>query len=648
MALYKSDFVDIDLNSGSIHRSFLNRTIGEGDTLANRFGIRAFRGGEPEELAGSCTGYFIRPDGGTVTIIGTITRNEAYVDLPNACYAYEGQFALAIKVIGSGVTSTIRIVDGVVANTTTDTVVDPGTIIPSIETLIAEIQAAIGSIPEDHSTITNDIARLFNDNYIVRLGAPAWEQGGLNAYGVETESTTRIRTSYITNKKRYSVALAFGYKARIGYYSGSSYDTFIEFGEWLTGSFVIDTPYNYRIIVGKADDSTIVPADGSNCVFNSFTPIEHNAKIGVSTQCTPSAYWNVETTTAVKTDIAGQFFSSDEIPVKAGEVYQVTAVQGNTDKTRIWVATDDSLNIVAMCDNFKGTVSHTVTFTIPTGATKLLLTKQGNATTQKCFKLLPFADMFNNRLSGKKLSLLGDSISSYTGTIPAGNDVYYTGSNSGVYSANQMWWSVLCDLTGLVPLVINGWSGSGVTQLEDSAHVDKVPMSSDARCAALDDGINDPDIILIAGGVNDYTYAESAQSEPLDWDGKTAPIIGNSFTEAYACMIKKLQTNYPNAIIVALSTWFTMRGTDNGYTLTHTVGSHVYTQQDYNDKIRYVAEQMHIPYVDVSNIGINRNNMYPTYAQDSSTIPTHPNANGQMLMGNAIANKLIELVGAYL
>lgn len=243
-------------------------------------------------------------------------------------------------------------------------------------------------------------------------------------------------------------------------------------------------------------------------------------------------------------------------------------------------------------------------------------------------------------LEGLKLSLLGDSISAYAGTIPAGNDAYYTGSNSGVTSPDQMWWKVLCDATGMVPLIINGWSGSAVTQLEDLAHVNKVPMSADSRCSALHNGTTNPDIILIAGGVNDYTYAQSAQSEPLAWDGKTAPVLGNSFTEAYACMIKKLQTNYPQALVVALSTFFTMRGTDNGYTLTHAVGSNVYTQADYNAAIENVAKIMHIPFIHMDDIGINRSNMYPTYAVDSSTIPTHPNANGQKLMGEYLAEQL--------
>lgn len=250
-------------------------------------------------------------------------------------------------------------------------------------------------------------------------------------------------------------------------------------------------------------------------------------------------------------------------------------------------------------------------------------------------------------LNGLRLSLLGDSISSYAGTVPDGNDTYYTGSNSGVSSADQMWWSVLCDETGMTPLVIDGYSGSGVTQLQDSAHVSKVPMSSDTRCGRLGDGQHDPDVILIAGGVNDYTYAQSAQSEPLAWDGHTAPTLGNSFTEAYACMIKKLQTNYPNAIIVALSTFFTMRGADNGYTLTHTSSGHVYTQTDYNNAIENVAKIMHVPFVRVDDIGFNRANMYPTYAVDSSSIPTHPNAKGQALIGQWLASQLPVILGGF-
>lgn len=240
-------------------------------------------------------------------------------------------------------------------------------------------------------------------------------------------------------------------------------------------------------------------------------------------------------------------------------------------------------------------------------------------------------------LAGMKLSLLGDSISAYAGTIPSGNRAYYTGSNSGVSSPNQMWWKVLCDKTGMIPLVINAWSGSSISPITGDTDT---PMSDNSRCGNLGDGTTNPDIILIAGGVNDYSYASAAQNEPLPWDGKTAAVSTNSFTECYADMIKKIQAYYPQALVVALSIFFNMRGTDNGYTLTHTVGSNSYTQADYNSAIESVAKIMQIPFIRVDDIGMNRNNMYPTYAVDYSDTPTHPNAKGHKLIGEYLAAML--------
>ena len=165
MAFYKEDIVDIELQSGTIHRSFLNHSIGSGDDDANRFGVRAFRNGVAENIGGSCTGYFIRTDGATVVITGgVVSGNVAYVTLPETCYAVEGVFSLAIKCSGGGVTGTLRIVDGVVSRTTTSALVDPGTILPSIEDLIDDIEAAVASIPADYSDLWETFAGEFSSD----------------------------------------------------------------------------------------------------------------------------------------------------------------------------------------------------------------------------------------------------------------------------------------------------------------------------------------------------------------------------------------------------------------------------------------------------------------------------------------------------
>lgn len=158
MANYHEDIVNIELESGNIHRSFLHHSIGAGDDRANRFGVRVFRNGEPENVSGSCFGLFIRADGATVAINnGTVSGNVAYVTLPDTCYAVEGQFCLTIKVSTSSDTTTLRIVDGVVSRTSTDAIVDPGTIIPSIEYLIEAIEDAVESIPPDYSELVKSV-----------------------------------------------------------------------------------------------------------------------------------------------------------------------------------------------------------------------------------------------------------------------------------------------------------------------------------------------------------------------------------------------------------------------------------------------------------------------------------------------------------
>ena len=165
MSIYNEDIIDVELTGGNISRSFMRKTIGEGDALANRFGVKVMRNGNPVQLTGvSCVGYFIRSDGGTIPVNGYVTGNTAYVELPQACYAIEGQFSLAIKLSGGSVTGTVRIVDGVVSNTTTGTPIDPGTIIPSIETLLAAIDSAVASIPADYSNLWETLAPTFDSS----------------------------------------------------------------------------------------------------------------------------------------------------------------------------------------------------------------------------------------------------------------------------------------------------------------------------------------------------------------------------------------------------------------------------------------------------------------------------------------------------
>lgn len=140
--LYRSDIVDVDI-SKPLLRTYAGILLATGDKNANRFGANIFRAGEPVDLTG-CTvlAYFIRPNTDTLPVDGAVEGNTAYVDLPAACYTNNGAFSLAIKissVSGEDITHTVRVVDGYIRLTQTDTLVDPGEVVPTLDDLLAHI-----------------------------------------------------------------------------------------------------------------------------------------------------------------------------------------------------------------------------------------------------------------------------------------------------------------------------------------------------------------------------------------------------------------------------------------------------------------------------------------------------------------------------
>ena len=138
MTLDQRDILKMDMNRGGFHRSFLNHAIGKNDNIANRFGVELYREDEPVDLnEATCEGFFLSPAGEHIVIMGQASGNVAFVDLPQACYNYEGQFTLAIKVIGGGVTGTVRMIDGIIENTFVDGAVAPVASVPTYQEVLA-------------------------------------------------------------------------------------------------------------------------------------------------------------------------------------------------------------------------------------------------------------------------------------------------------------------------------------------------------------------------------------------------------------------------------------------------------------------------------------------------------------------------------
>lgn len=274
MAIYKEDIVNIELSTGKIFRSFLGTTIGSGDVLANRFGVRVFRNGEPENIGGTCMGLFIRADGTTVTISsGVVSGNVAYVTLPEVCYAVEGQFSLAIKCQGSGVTGTLRIVDGVVSRTSTSEVVDPGTLVPSIENLINAIEEAVESIPLDYSVLDSTVGlivdRLLFDD------VASWEYGTISETGADVSVNNRIRyVGQHTIPKNSTLVIIPDGEYLVGVAKYKADGTFISGEDWLDYkaiSYGDGGVYRFRVYVKRKDNENIPDVDSAASHISVFT-----------------------------------------------------------------------------------------------------------------------------------------------------------------------------------------------------------------------------------------------------------------------------------------------------------------------------------------------------------------------------------------
>lgn len=196
MALNKMDIVDVNLNTGNIHRSFLSHTIGLSDNNADSFGVKVFRDGNPVDLSGGWVqGFFRNPIGENIALTnhGTISGNTAYVTLPQACYNYDGQFTLAIKIVSPGSTNTVtmRIVDGTVDNTNTGGAVAPTETVPTYQEILATYEDMLAATTAATTAATNVgsiVAAAYSTSATYAVGDYCTKDG--NLYRCTTAITT--------------------------------------------------------------------------------------------------------------------------------------------------------------------------------------------------------------------------------------------------------------------------------------------------------------------------------------------------------------------------------------------------------------------------------------------------------------------------
>lgn len=244
-------------------------------------------------------------------------------------------------------------------------------------------------------------------------------------------------------------------------------------------------------------------------------------------------------------------------------------------------------------------------------------------------------------LTGKKISIYGDSISTYTGFIPSGNAVYYNGNNAGVSSVAQTWWyRTIAALNGTL-LVDQSWSGRCVSNKRDSES--GMTNSGAWRQTEVDKLAADgsiPDIIMIKLGINDFNH--NVQEGTYDGstslpDPNTAP---TTFREAYAIMLHRIMTTYPLAKVYCCILNQCERSGDPGFPEINASGSAI---SDFNAAIRELAAAFGAGIIDHGSAGMTYYNL-STYAGDYSSQTgdgLHPNAAGMRLLANKTVSALV-------
>lgn len=228
----------------------------------------------------------------------------------------------------------------------------------------------------------------------------------------------------------------------------------------------------------------------------------------------------------------------------------------------------------------------------------------------------------------KTVSILGDSVSTFAGYIPADNVAHYKGNNGGVSNVHETWWGRVIDSCGLTLNTNNSYSGSQVTK-----HA-TVPSGLE-RAGALDNG-TDPDIILIFLGYNDFNRDVQLGT----YDGKGAIAVNTStFREAYAYMLQTVQTNYPNAKLYCLTLPDCERHGD--LVSPEANGNGVYLTE-FNHAIREICEALCVEVIETAYCGMHKHNG-STYGGDySDGRYLHPNRKGHELIGRKVKQAIAD------
>ena len=262
------------------------------------------------------------------------------------------------------------------------------------------------------------------------------------------------------------------------------------------------------------------------------------------------------------------------------------------------------------------------------------------------------------KFKGKRLSILGDSISTFgtpnqanaTGTWNyPGNRCRYPQANLFT-EVDYMYWKILLDKTGMEFGINESWAGSRVANTQASDSGDLGPnrcISSKTRIQHLGNN-GTPDVIIVYGGTNDIsgsslgtfnpeapiTFATLTTTPPSNpaslTDAQIDDLDVSTFANAYVAMLVRLQRYYPEAIIVCLTP---------NYCKSY-YGTNYVKMKNYVNCMIEICDFFGVEYIDLRKVGIGLMDMAGDTYTEALPDGIHPGIKGHKLIAEYIFNVL--------
>ena len=141
----------------------------------------------------------------------------------------------------------------------------------------------------------------------------------------------------------------------------------------------------------------------------------------------------------------------------------------------------------------------------------------------------------------RKVSILGDSYSTFTGIIPSNYATFYPNDRNDVTEIEQTWWSLYLKAKGYELDKNDSWGGTTIC----GTGYGRMDASRNNFISRVD-SLGNPDIIFVFGGTNDaWANSPMGEYQYSDWTKEDC----KNFRPALACLIDMLQKRYSKAEI---------------------------------------------------------------------------------------------------